>query len=126
VRQVLTTMYEIQTGMWLRNGTHISTQALAYKQYFFCTFYIDADVSLLQVRTFHLLRITSCLIISATGVSFRCWLWRNYLSPYAKLQCVFFCQSDAHWDKCMHLLRIAVWWGCFHDVKPSFVDSVGV
>ncbi|XP_078489238.1 E3 ubiquitin-protein ligase ubr3 [Ciona intestinalis] len=46
--QVLACMHEIQVGMWVRNGAYISTQALAYKQYFFCSFFFDADLYLLQ------------------------------------------------------------------------------
>lgn len=49
--QVLCTIQEIQSNMWVRNGSNIQTQELAYKQSFFCTFFIDADLFLLQVRT---------------------------------------------------------------------------
>nr|CAB3260717.1 uncharacterized protein LOC100175735 [Phallusia mammillata] len=72
---VLVAMYEVQCGMWIRNGAVISTQSLAYKQYFFCTFLIDADIYLLQfcallvspdvfiTNIFERCRVTNCLTI---------------------------------------------------------------
>lgn len=49
---------EVQAGMWVRNGANMSTQALAYKQSFFCTFFIDADIFMLQVYQYFVFILT--------------------------------------------------------------------
>ncbi|XP_076821304.1 E3 ubiquitin-protein ligase UBR3-like [Clavelina lepadiformis] len=79
--QVLTTMYEVTCNMWVRNGIHVSTQALAYKQYFFCKFFIDSDLYLLQLcasilppdtfiaSVFERCRVIDCLNLPRTAVA---------------------------------------------------------
>ncbi|XP_039269055.2 E3 ubiquitin-protein ligase ubr3-like [Styela clava] len=73
--QVLCTAHEIQCNMWVRNGLNMSTQQLAYRQSFFCTFFIDADLFMLQLLScymspdifvssvFDRCRVTNCLTV---------------------------------------------------------------
>ena len=43
------TNFEVQSAMWVRNGLYMASQSLAYRQYFFSKFFIDADLYMVQV-----------------------------------------------------------------------------